>query len=151
MKHLIAIITLLTATYANAQHVDVRVGSNSQGISVSSTPFHLLGMTANIEGGLQRWNVNGVIGNQLYITPVFRLPVTQSIGIDLGVGVSVFDKTVYGNKDISTHFQFADHFGITYSAKSFAVGVRYVHASNAGIKKPNPGVDSLQATVSVGF
>lgn len=151
MKYLLALIVLF-ATAAHAQHVDVRVGNNSVGISATTSPIYKLGpVSIAVEGGIQHWRVNDATGNQLYVTPTLRYPITRSLTLDGGVGVSVFDNTKYGNKDISTHFQFADHIGLTYSTKTAVFGVRYVHASNAGIKKPNPGLDSVQATLGMRF
>lgn len=151
MKYLLAALLLCAAT-AHAQHVDVRVGNNSVGISATTRPIYKLGpVSVAVEGGFQHWRINDVTGNQLYVTPTLRYPITQSLTLDGGVGVSVFDNTKYGNKDISTRFQFADHVGLTYSTKTVVVGVRCVHASNAGIKKPNPGLDSVQATLGMRF
>jgi hypothetical protein len=152
MKSIIALIVLLTSTLAAAQHVDLRVGSNMKSASISSRPvFEVGNVTMNWEGGVQRWKEQDTVGYQLYATPTFRWALTKTVFVDAGVGVSVFNKTQFGTKTISTHFQFADHIGVAYAAKSYAIGVRYVHASNAGIKRPNPGLDSIQGTLSVGF
>jgi lipid A 3-O-deacylase len=152
MKPIVAAIGVLCAFSVNAQHVDVRIGSNSQGISVTSSPLLQAGrLSLAWEAGVQRWEVNNAVGTQLYITPAFRWSYTSAWSVDAGVGVSVIDRIQFGDKTISTHFQFADHIGVAYSSKGHAVGLRYVHVSNAGIKEPNPGLDSVQVTGSFKF
>jgi hypothetical protein len=105
-------------------------------------------LTVAPEVGVQRWTESGVSGTQLYITPSVKYRISGNLYVDFGVGLSVFDRTDYGSKTISSSFQFADHVGIVYHASKMTFGVRYVHASNAGIKEPNPGMDSFQATIS---
>lgn len=152
MKYIIATVALLFTSVVNAQHVELRVGSNTQGISYTAAPFYSSGdLSVAVESGYQRWKENDVVGNQLYVTPAVRLALTKSLSIEGGIGVSAFDRTAYNGKDISTRFQFADHLGVTYATKSVTLGVRYVHVSNAGIKQPNPGLDSVQASFSVRF
>ena len=99
-----------------------------------------------------QWRVGGDTGYQVYATPTFRYAVTKRFGIDAGVGVSLFSRTTWGEKNTSTRFQFADHVGVSYQiTDTYGVSVRYVHASNAGIKRPNPGVDSVQVNLTASF
>lgn len=87
----------------------------------------------------------------LAATPMFRLNFTEKFFSEVGVGVSYFSKRDIGPM-LSTNFQFIDNVGIGYklSPKS-TVGLRFTHFSNAGIKKPNPGIDVIQITFSTGF
>lgn len=87
----------------------------------------------------------------MYLTPSLKYRLVGRLYADFGVGVSMFDRTDYGPKTISSHFQFADHVGLTYHLQTAAIGIRYVHASNAGAKEPNPGMDSVQVLVSYNF
>ncbi|GAA0799711.1 acyloxyacyl hydrolase [Cupriavidus gilardii] len=62
-----------------------------------------------------------------------------SIGVRLMSGTRTSD-----NHTMSTAFQFSDMAGVGIAFgkdQRFAVGYRYQHISNAGIKKPNPGSD----------
>lgn len=80
--------------------------------------------------------------------PVFKLAwqryrwvpfLEASIGVRLMSGTRTSD-----NHSMSTAFQFSDMAGVGIAFgkdQRFAVGYRYQHISNAGIKKPNPGSD----------
>jgi lipid A 3-O-deacylase len=88
---------------------------------------------------------------QLGLVPVLRLrPGAGSSPwfFEAGIGISVLDK-VYRTPDrlMSTAWNFHDTVGVGYSfgaKRDSEVGLRYTHFSNAGIKKPNPGMDFLQ-------
>lgn len=72
--------------------------------------------------------------------------------IEGGVGPTVFNKTQFADKTISTAFQFGDQIGFGYQlTRSTRVGLRYSHFSNADIKTPNPGLDVTQLTYTYQF
>jgi lipid A 3-O-deacylase len=51
------------------------------------------------------------------------------------------------HKQVSTAFNFVDVIGVGYSfgaSREHELGLRVVHVSNADIRKPNPGMDSVQ-------
>lgn len=145
-------VLALFASSVNAQDLEVRVGSNATSISYSHLPFYQAGgVSFRLESGYQRWYINSTVGNQVYLTPAFHWRLTSRFSVIGGIGVSLIDRTKYRGKDISTTFQFSDHIGLTYDVGNTTVGVRYVHVSNAGIKKPNPGLDAIQLSVSFQF
>lgn len=61
--------------------------------------------------------------------------------IEGGIGVSLFNHTKIGQRDLSTHFLFEDRIGIGIVMGDLDFGIRYMHYSNADIKKPNEGID----------
>jgi hypothetical protein len=88
---------------------------------------------------------------QLVVLPTLRMRLDGGRSnwfIDLGVGASWMDKLfVTPNKTFSTQWNFYDMVGVGYSLdaqRRHEMGLRYVHLSNAGLKKPNPGQDLLQ-------
>ena len=86
----------------------------------------------------------------LAISPVIQYPITQiadkPIFIEFGIGVSLLDDTVFAGKNVSTHYQFEDRLGLVMKFgknNRQSVAIRYFHYSNAGFKKPNPGLDFI--------
>lgn len=91
----------------------------------------------------------------LGITPVFRFQSDTRKGfyIEAGIGASLLSER-YDNdgKRFSTRFQFGDHIGLGYVfSNSLDLGLKIQHFSNAGIKKPNPGVDFAIVQLRYGF
>ena len=70
---------------------------------------------------------------------------TSAFFVEASIGVRLLSRTrVSPERTLSTAFQFSDQLGVGVQwgrdARS-TLGVRYQHISNAGIKKPNPGMD----------
>ena len=71
----------------------------------------------------------------------------RTLYIEAGVGATVLTRTRFSNRNIGSAFQFGDHIGVGFLlTPNSRVGVRYSHFSNAGIKRPNPGLDTVQLT-----
>lgn len=77
---------------------------------------------------------------------------------EAGLGAHVLSRGDLGPKDFSTRFQFGELLGVgvawggnTGGANETWVGVRFTHYSNAGIKKPNPGLEALQLVIGHRF
>ena len=90
------------------------------------------------------------------LTPVFRVQPNTLTGpyFEAGIGFHLLSRTSIGDKQLSTKFQFGDHLGLGYrfGAKgAFDVGYRFQHHSNAGIKRPNPGINFHQVRVRYHF
>jgi lipid A 3-O-deacylase len=90
------------------------------------------------------------------LTPVLRLQPNGLTGpyIEAGIGLHLLSHTSIGDKQMSTAFQFGNHAGVGYRfgpKGSYEIGYRFQHISNAGIKKPNPGVNFHQLRVQYHF
>jgi len=84
--------------------------------------------------------------------PMFRWWTGERFFIEAGIGATVFSRTTFADKTISTAFQFGDHVGVGFLLnKNNRIGLRYSHFSNASIKRPNPGLDVVQATYMYQF
>jgi lipid A 3-O-deacylase len=64
------------------------------------------------------------------------------------IGVAHVSDTRIGRRDLSTRFQFEDRIGIGIRLSRLDVYVSYVHYSNASLKSPNDGMDTLLLTLA---
>lgn len=71
--------------------------------------------------------------------------------VELGVGVAAFSKTKVGDRNLGSALHFEDRFGVGARYGDHTVGVRAIHYSNAGIKKPNQGIESYSLYYSYKF
>lgn len=80
-------------------------------------------------------------------TPVFVLDFDKlffdsyKYYVDLAVGVSRISHTHIDSRRISTKFQFEDRISFGITRENWDLYLRYIHYSNASIKKPNDGID----------
>lgn len=84
----------------------------------------------------------------LAFSPILRYPLGEQFGmqwdVEFGIGVSLLDDTRFAGKDVSTHYQFEDRLGlVAWLSPQQSMTLRYLHYSNAGFKKPNPGLDFI--------
>lgn len=115
------------------------------------------------EALLGHWRAAGVRAGHETYTWAAVLPLLRNRAdggrsrwfLEGGIGVSLTDN-VYrsAHKQFSTRFNFVDVIGVGYSfgaAREHELGLRVVHISNADIKKPNPGMDSVQLRYARAF
>jgi lipid A 3-O-deacylase len=64
--------------------------------------------------------------------------------IEAGIGIAGFSKSRYEGRDFGTAFNFEDRIGAGLRfAGGQQIGIRASHYSNAGIKQPNDGIESI--------
>ena len=86
---------------------------------------------------------------QLSATPFLRWTLADRYYLEAGIGATVFSHSSFANKNLSTAYQFGDHLGIgMHLSPNSRLSLRYSHYSNAGIKRPNPGLNVLQLNYS---
>ena len=105
------------------------------------------------ELGVAYWHADGsrspVSAWQISATPFLRWTWSDRYYIEAGIGATAFSRTRFANKNISTAFQFGDHIGIgMHVSDNSRLSLRFSHYSNAGIKRPNPGLNILQLNYS---
>jgi lipid A 3-O-deacylase len=66
-----------------------------------------------------------------------------------GIGLSYIDTTFLEDRGFSTHFQFEDRIALGFFNDYFDLSLNYIHYSNASIKKPNDGLDTLMLSLEV--
>lgn len=108
------------------------------------------------EAQLGHWRADGLRGGQETYTHMALVSLLRNRAdggrsrwfIEGGIGVSLTDNVYRSpHKQFSTRFNFVDVIGVGYSfgaARQHELGLRVVHISNADIRKPNPGMDSVQ-------
>jgi lipid A 3-O-deacylase len=85
----------------------------------------------------------------------FRLAYERALlrpYLELGLGGALLSQTTLGPRTLSTRFQFTEWIGVGVDiSEHFTVGMRFSHYSNAGIKKPNDGLDMQQIVIGARF
>lgn len=75
--------------------------------------------------------------------------------VEAGTGIMVTGKNLYnGHQRMGTRFNFASHIGVgmNFGAQhAHELSLRLQHASNAGIKNPNPGINFVQLRYAHAF
>lgn len=103
----------------------------------------------------ERPGQNGDI-TEFGLTPVFRWQRNDLQGpyVEAAIGIHFLSRSQIGDKRMSTQFQFGDHVGFGYrfgARRAWDVGYRYQHLSNAGIKRPNNGINFHQVRAQYHF
>ena len=111
--------------------------------------------------GVAQWDREATPGqrsrlNEMGLTPVFRVQGNDLHGLYLegGIGAHLLSATDLGGKPFSTSFQFGEHLGSGYrfgARGDMEIGYRYQHLSNAGIKRPNSGIEFHQIRLQYWF
>jgi len=101
------------------------------------------------EASLNFWDGKNTDLWAVAYSPVFTLNfITMSEYtpyFDLGIGIAAVSKKYTDYRNLSSHFQFEDRFGFGIKRANLDFHVRYMHYSNAGLKKPNDGIDIFLA------
>ena len=105
------------------------------------------------ELGVAYWHADGSRSPgsawQFSAIPLLRWTWADRYYLEAGIGATAFSRTRFADKTISTAFQFGDHIGIgMHLTDRSRLSLRYSHFSNAGIKRPNPGLNVLQLNYS---
>lgn len=92
------------------------------------------------------------------VSPVFRLSYATAYAspfIEASVGLRVLSHTeIADGHRMGSAFQFSDMIGVGVAfgkAQRLAIGYRFQHLSNAGIRHPNPGTDFSMGYVRYRF
>lgn len=92
----------------------------------------------------------------LALSPVWSKQIgsmlQRPLDVEFGIGVSLLDDTQFAGKNVSTHYQFEDRLGLQWHVSpEQSLYLRYMHYSNGGLKKPNPGLDFIALGYSLQF
>lgn len=108
-----------------------------------------------LQFGVGGWRVLEAGGNkQVYdvnVTPIWR--ARNSFGyVEGGVGAYLLSHTIdTENHRLPTALQFGSHAGAGVFLGKASLGFSLQHLSNAGIKKPNPGINFYLVTLGYSF
>ncbi len=106
------------------------------------------------EASLNYWEKGSSTNFGVALSPVFAIYFHMEKFhpyIEAGVGASYFSKTRIANRNISSHWHFEDRVGAGVRYKNFDLSFRYMHYSNAGLVKPNQGIDIFIGSLSYKF
>ncbi|MFF7065618.1 acyloxyacyl hydrolase [Pseudomonas sp. NPDC008258] len=156
-----ALAMLIAAAGASAHTISGALGSTIQGDVTARLGMSLNWdkswwqtdsgrLTGYWDTGLTHWESGKKASAQtsLSFAPVFvyEFKTDSSITpfIEAGIGVSLFTATRVGDKQLGSAFNFEDRlgFGVKF-ANQDKLGARIIHYSNAGIKQPNQGIESI--------
>ncbi|MBS0318509.1 MAG: acyloxyacyl hydrolase, partial [Proteobacteria bacterium] len=107
-----------------------------------------------VELGVSYWRARGEREPccvwQLSAVPLLRWwPGSGRWFVEGGIGATLFSHTYFADRAISTAFQFGDMVGVGWQlTPDLRVGLRLAHFSNADIKRPNPGLNVVQLSLT---
>jgi lipid A 3-O-deacylase len=114
-------------------------------------------LTAHTELLVNSWRADAIGGGensytQVVLLPSLRMRLARGASpwyFELGIGASYMDRLfVTPDKQFSTRWNFYDVMGVGHTLGGpdgkHEIGMRWIHVSNGGLKKPNPGQDFLQ-------
>ena len=112
-----------------------------------------------VETSFNRWHGAQQNTYAIAISPVFVKTLCQSCQtkpyLEAGIGAALISRhqlrTKDGIRDMASTFQFEDRLGVGIKTKKLDYHLRYIHYSNANLKKPNAGLDTLQVGIAFNF
>ncbi|WP_459704173.1 acyloxyacyl hydrolase [Stutzerimonas marianensis] len=104
-------------------------------------------LTGYWDAGYTYWDGDKVSSNHsISLAPVFVYEFNGGAMkpyLEAGIGIAAFESTEIEENGLGTSFQFEDRIGAGIRFISgHEIGLRAIHYSNAGIKKPNDGIES---------
>ncbi|MBI3145455.1 MAG: acyloxyacyl hydrolase [Pseudogulbenkiania sp.] len=163
MKTITALVGLL-AGFCLAPHAHALDLSLSVGGSEDANAYYRLGvqqdftqswwsspsgrLTGYWDAGLTHWEADGGGSNtqSLSVSPVLVYEFSGN-GIrpylEAGIGLAVFRNNAVDERQLGSEWQFEERLGAGFRfGVGHALGLRAMHYSNAGLKKPNGGIDA---------
>lgn len=109
------------------------------------------------DAGYTRWAKGdyGKVSHAISLAPVFVYEFYTKGGyqpfIELGIGAAFFSTTKVGSQKLGSSFNFEDRIGVGIKKGRHRFGLRAIHYSNLGLKKPNQGIESYALYYSYHF
>lgn len=108
------------------------------------------------EASLNYWEkgsdqVYGVAFSPVFVYYMGSRSNTFQPYVEAGIGAAYISETKIKGRNMATHFQFEDRIGLGIKIGDYDFNTRYMHYSNAGIRKPNDGIDIFMFTLSYKF
>ncbi len=95
--------------------------------------------------------IYGVAFSPVFVYTIGDISDTFQPYVEAGIGAAYISKTKINGRNMATHFQFEDRVGLGVKTGSYDFNARYMHYSNAGIEKPNNGIDIIMFTAAYRF
>lgn len=109
------------------------------------------------DAGYTYWNGGNraSAAHSVSFTPVLTYTFSQQRFqpyVELGLGVAAFSKTRVSSRKLGAAFSFEERLGVGLQLDNGdQLGVRAMHYSNAGLKKPNDGIESYSLFYNLAF
>ncbi|WP_345877640.1 acyloxyacyl hydrolase [Shewanella algae] len=98
------------------------------------------------------------VNHLLAMSPILKYPLMRGQWLDFyleaGIGFALLDDSQFAGKDVGSHYQFEDRLGFAFKfgrERKQTGSITYLHYSNAGLSKPNPGLDFVNLAYSYRF
>lgn len=143
---------------------------NVRGIRLAYRPYYshlavlgpLLEMEMYLEASANLWRYGQPARHDsnyaLALSPVFSGHLTTVAGMPVrwegGIGVSILKDREFAGKHMGSYFQFEDRVGVQLvlePEKQSTISLRYMHYSNGGLSRQNPGIDFINLSYAVRF
>lgn len=119
---------------------------------VKSWYFENSRVDLNVEFELAKMHSNSGSMWQGSVIPMFNWHFKNRVYLQAGIGGTYLSSKNFGDKEFGSKLNFSDNIGIGYQiSPSTSITYRISHYSNAGIKKPNPGLNMQQVILSYRF
>jgi Lipid A 3-O-deacylase (PagL) len=101
-------------------------------------------------GGLTGKGEDGFVGT---LGPMAELRYGAfPVVLEGGASPTWLSRYTFGSKDLGERFQFTSHIGLAWDVtRNVTVGIRFQHMSNAGLARPNPGLNMEMLLVRFNF
>ena len=154
--HLGVICLILSATKLSLAQdtIATAAGKASQGINVLRVAWQrqwsqhwLVSDSGELSAmhalSINRWSTGADSITAFAYSPVFiyHLHTAPLDYVKLGIGGAYLSDTQIKGRNLSSYFQFEDQVGVGWQWRKHDLSLVYMHYSNAGIKKPNQGID----------
>ncbi|WP_456432178.1 acyloxyacyl hydrolase [Nitratifractor sp.] len=107
------------------------------------------------EASLNYWSGYGEHNFGVALSPVFAYYFNPDGDVhpylEGGIGASLWTRTRMGPRKLSSAYLFEDRLGAGIRTGRWDLSFRYMHYSNAGLVKPNDGIDIFVGSVSYRF
>ena len=145
MRKIFAAVVFLLAFPAHAlDSVSVELGRGGDDVNLlrAGAQWQWKNGWGYWEASAGAWTSDRNTVYDLGMTPVFR--IGRAWYAEAAIGVHFLSSNaIEARRDFATHFQFGDHIGVGYRARTYDIGLRLQHLSNGGIENPNPGINFL--------
>lgn len=147
-----ASVGLLSAVPVQAQSLTFATGMTADGDAVfrlgyvhpwSGSYLERWGFERLVEVTVANWQTGPGDDSVQLITlaPVWHRPIWGKLGLELMIGLGFFSDQQVGKHDMGSQGHFQTGFGFSYPVGPGYLTADIRHYSNAGLAKPNPGIE----------
>jgi len=156
----VAAIDTVAVEVGVTEYEDMTLGRVILGWELERPPSWAAGwpLTWSWEARLGYWesdnsDVRNRTVSEVGVAPVVRWEARTSAlrpYLEAGIGLHLLSDSVIGNRDLGSDYHFTSHLGLGLVGRSGTrLGIRLQHLSNAGLERPNQGINSAAIHLAV--